>query len=88
MRKALIYFHPDELPAQYQDGGINYETMGFGPICKKKDELINLLCKYMANDCKPEEKYIKRADDFFAFNDHNNCKRIYDEIKKYMDERK
>lgn len=88
MRKALIYFHPDELPAQYQDGGINYETMGFGPICKTEKELVDLLCKYMANNCKPEEKYIKRADDFFAFNDHNNCERIYNEIKKYMDERK
>lgn len=88
MRKALIYFHPEELPAQYQDGGINYETMGFGPICKTEKELINLLCKYMANNCKPEEKYIKRADDFFAFNDHKNCERIYNEIKKYMDERK
>ena len=88
MRKALIYFHPDELPAQYEDGGINYETMGFGPICKTKEDLIVLLCKYMANNCKPEEKYIKRADDFFAFNDHNNCKRIYNEVKKYLDERK
>ncbi len=88
MRKVLIYFHPDELPAQYQDGGIDYETMGFGPICKTEQELIELLCKYMANNCKTEKKYIKRADDFFSFNDHNNCKRIYNEIKKYMDERK
>lgn len=87
MRKALIYFHPDELPAQYQDGGINYEIMGFGPICRNERELVDLLCKYMANDCKPEEKYIKRADDFFAFNDHNNCERIYNEIKKYMEEK-
>lgn len=88
MRKPIIYFHPDELPAQYEDGGINYETMGFGPICKKSEELVELLCEYMDNECKTEEKYIKRADDFFAFDDHNNCERIYNEIKKYMDERK
>lgn len=88
MRKPIIYFHPDELPAQYEDGGINYETMGFGPICKKSKELVDMLCDYMDNNCKTKEEYIKRADDFFAFNDHNNCQRIYDEIKKYMDERK
>ncbi len=88
MRKPIIYFHPDELPAQYEDGGINYETMGFGPICKKSEQLVDTLCKYMNNNCVTEEKYIKRADDFFAFNDHNNCQRIYDEVKKYMDERK
>ena len=88
MRKPIIYFHPDELPAQYEDGGINYETMGFGPICKNSEELVDLLCKYMENNCITEEKYVKRADDFFAFKDHNNCKRIYDEVKKYIDERK
>lgn len=88
MRKPIIYFHPDELPAQYEDGGINYETMGFGPICKKSEQLVDMLCKYMDNNCITEKEYIKRADDFFAFDDHNNCQRIYDEIKKYMDERK
>ena len=27
-------------------------------------------------------QYIKRVDDFFEFNDKNNCKRVYDAIKK------
>ena len=88
MRKPIIYFHPNELPAQYEDGGIDYETMGFGPICKNNDELVKTLCEYMDNDCKTKQEYIKRSDDFFAFKDHNNCDRIYNEIKKYMDERK
>lgn len=88
MRKKLIYFHPDELPAQYEDGGIDYETMGFGPICHNTTELIDMLCDSMKNECKIDEKYVKRADDFFKFSDHNNCKRIYDTVKKYLDERK
>ena len=87
-KEEIKYYEPDELPAQYEDGGINYETMGFGPICKKSEQLVDMLCKYMDNNCITEEEYIKRADDFFAFDDHNNCQRIYDEIKKYMDERK
>lgn len=88
MRKAIVYFHPDELPAQYEDGGINYETMGFGPICKNKEDLIKILCEYMKNDCKIEKDYVSRADDFFEYSDHNNCERIYNTIKKYMNERK
>ena len=88
MRKVLVYYHPDELPPHYEAGGLKYDTMGFGPICKNNQEIVDTLCKYMDNDCVTEEKYIKRADDFFAFNDHNNCERIYNEIKKYMDERK
>ena len=88
MRKVLVYYHPDELPPHYEEGGLKYDTMGFGPICKNNQEIVDTLCKYMDNNCVTEEKYIKRADDFFAFNDHNNCERIYNEVKKYMDERK
>ena len=85
MRKVLVYYHPDELPPHYEAGGLKYDTMGFGPICKNNKEIVDTLCKYMDNDCVTEEKYKKRADDFFAFDDHNNCERIYNEIKKYME---
>ena len=88
MRKVLVYYHPDELPPHYEAGGLEYKTMGFGPICKNNDQIVDILCKYMDNNCKIEEEYVKRADNFFAFKDHNNCERIYNEIKRYMDERK
>ncbi len=84
MRKPIIYFHPDELPAQYEDGGINYETMGFGPICKDSENMIKTLCEYMESDCKTKQTYIDRANDFFAFDDYHNCERIYNEIKQYL----
>lgn len=85
MRKVLVYYHPDELPPHYEAGGLKYDTMGFGPICKNNKEIVDTLCMYMDNNCVTEEKYKKRADDFFAFNDHNNCERIYMEVKKYME---
>ena len=56
--------------------------MGFGEICSKTEELVDLLCDYMQNGCKMKEKYIERADDFFAYNDQNNCERIYQELLK------
>lgn len=86
MRKPIVYYHPDELPPHYDAGGLDYKTMGFGPICKKNDEIVETLCDYMKNNCVTKEEYVKRANDFFAFDDHNNCERIYDTIINYMEE--
>lgn len=82
MRKPVVYFHPEELPAHYEDGIFFYDTMGFGEICTKTEELVNLLCEYMEHNCRMKPQYIDRADDFFEFKDHNNCSRIYKEIMK------
>ena len=82
MRKPIVYFHPEELPPHYDDGIFFYDTMGFGEICTKTEQLVECLCEYMRNGCRMKEKYVKRADDFFEFSDHNNCKRIYQEIIK------
>lgn len=84
MRKPIVYFHPEELPAHYEDGIFFYDTMGFGEICTKSDELVDLLCKYMEENCVMKDKYRKRADDFFVYNDHNNCERIYNKIMEYQ----
>ena len=42
----------------------------------------NYWIKYFESDCKMEEKFQKRVDDFFKYKDKNNCKRVYDWIKK------
>ncbi|MCM1364183.1 MAG: CDP-glycerol glycerophosphotransferase family protein [Faecalibacterium sp.] len=85
-RKALVYYHPDTLPPHYDPGKIDYETMGFGPICRNHEEIVATLCEYMNNNCKNPEEYIRRADDFFAFDDFNNCKRIYEYITQFLEE--
>ena len=43
-----------------------------------------MLIDYMQHDCVMKKKYRKRADDFFAFNDNNNCQRIYDVMIDYQ----
>lgn len=86
MRKPILYYHPKELPPHYGNGGINYETEGFGPIYYEQEELVNSLINYMSNNCQTEEKYIKRANKFFIFNDYENCQRIYKIAKKYMED--
>ena len=84
MKKPLVYFHPDELPAHYDDGGFFYDTMGFGEICTTSPMLVDTLCEYMENGCQMKPEYIKRVDDFYHYDDHDNCRRIYDEIMKFQ----
>lgn len=85
-RKALVYYHPNELPPHYDPGKIDYETMGFGPICRTHREIVDCLCEYMNNGCKNPEEYVRRADDFFAFSDHNNCERVYNYVLEFLKE--
>ena len=82
MRKPIIYYHPEELPPHYDEGNFKYDSMGFGPICKKGDEIVDLICEYMDNNCKMKKEYIKRADDFFEYSDFNNCQRTYESKKE------
>lgn len=84
MRKPLVYLHHKDIPQHYEEGTFHYDTMAFGEICHDNDELIELLCEYMANGCKMKPEYVRRADDFFAFDDHNNCQRIYDVMLDYQ----
>lgn len=84
LRKPLIYHHHRDLEAHYEEGTFHYDTMAFGEITRDNDELIDLLIDYMKNDCIMKDEYRKRADDFFAFDDNNNCRRIYDIMIDYQ----
>jgi CDP-glycerol glycerophosphotransferase (TagB/SpsB family) len=87
MRKPLVYLHHKDIPQHYEEGSFFYDTMAFGEICHDNDELIDVLCDYMANGCQMKEEYVRRADDFFYYDDHNNCARIYKEMIRYQDEK-
>jgi CDP-glycerol glycerophosphotransferase (TagB/SpsB family) len=84
MKKPLVYFHPSQLPAHYEDGGFFYDTMGFGEICTESEQLVDTLCAYMENGCKMKPEYVARVKDFYEFDDNNNCQRIYEEIMNYQ----
>lgn len=84
MRKPLVYLHHRDIPQHYEEGTFHYDTMAFGEICYDNEELITLLCEYMANGCKMKPEYVRRADDFFAFDDHKNCERIYKVMTEYQ----
>ena len=83
-RKPLVYYQPDTLPPHYEEGGLIYETMGFGPICRNNDEVVTTLCEYMEAGCKMLPEYVKRADAFFSHRDFNNCERIYRAVEDML----
>lgn len=84
MRKPVVYLHHHDIPKHYEEGTFHYDTMGFGEICEDNDELIDVLISYMQNNCEMKPEYCRRADDFFRFDDHDNCERIYDVMIDYQ----
>ena len=56
--------------------------MGFGEVVKSEDELLNKIEEYVKNNCHMRDKYKQRVDKFFKYHDQNNCKRVYEWIKK------
>ncbi len=83
LNKPVIYYqYAHDYHFNVEDSFFDYETMGFGEVCKREDELVNLIIEYMENDCKIKDIYRKRIDDFFIFKDKNNCKRVHEAIEK------
>jgi len=78
LKKPVFYYQFSE--NNWGDGYFDYETMGFGPIVTEHDKLVELLIHYMCNECEMQSVYKTRADEFFAFFDSCNCKRVYEEI--------
>lgn len=84
MRKPVVYFHPPTLPPHFLDGGFSYGEQGFGEICQSVDELVDELCDYLESGCALKAKYRAREDAFFAFADHENCRRIFEDAMEYQ----
>lgn len=80
MRKPLLYYLPTSLPKHYEEGIFKTKENGFGEICETEDELVNKIIQYMQTNCQMPQTYIDRTNSFFAYSDHNNCKRIYKEL--------
>lgn len=86
MKKPVIYTQFDKETFgethTYKPGYFDYERDGLGPVCYDYDSTVQTIIQYIENDCRMEEKYQKRVDDFFCYRDQNNCQRVYEEILK------
>lgn len=84
LKKPVIYFQfPEDIP-KFEDkkSEFNFENEGFGEVITNYNDLINIIKDYIQNDCILKSKYEDRINKFYAFNDKNNCKRVYDFLIK------
>jgi len=78
LKKPMAYYQFSK--NNWGDGYFDYENMGFGPVVTEQNDLVEQLIEYMQSGCKMPNIYQKRVDDFFAYSDSSNCKRVYDAI--------
>lgn len=86
LRKPIIYcqFDREEFFSGehvYTKGYFDYERDGFGEVEYDLETTIDRIIEYVENDCKLKPMYRERIDHFFAFHDHDNCKRVVERIR-------
>lgn len=85
LRKPVVYTQFD-LETFYsgahtlEKGYFDYERDGFGEVEYDLESTVDRLIEYMKNDCQLKDEYRRRIDNFFAFDDKNNCQRVYERI--------
>lgn len=85
LRKPIVYcqFDAEEFFAGEHvctRGYFDYERDGFGEVEHDLEGTVARIIEYMESGCRLKEKYRERIDKFFAFNDQNNCRRVYEKI--------
>lgn len=81
MKKPLIYYQYGD-DYNFKEGYFKYKTNGFGEVTSTQEELIKIVEDYLKNDCQMKGEYKSRVDNFYKYNDKDNCKRVYDAILK------
>lgn len=86
LRKPVVYAQFDEEKFYqgqvYDQGYFDYERDGFGPVCKDLDSTVDALISIIENDAQLAPEYKERVENFYAYNDQNNCKRVIEAIRE------
>lgn len=87
LRKPIIYYHQDadeffSGKHVYSKGYYDYERDGFGEVEYTAEGLVNRIIEYMENGCRLKDVYRERIEKTFPYHDKENCRRVYEEIRK------
>lgn len=85
MRKPIVYAQFDrdtffQGSQAIQHGYFEYERDGFGEIETTLNGTVERVVEYLRNDCKVKDLYLRRMNDFFAYDDHGGCERIFRKV--------
>lgn len=86
LKKPVIYTQFDAA-SFYENhtwgkGYFTYKEDGFGPVIYDYEIAVETIIQYIRNGCRMEEEYVQKVEDFFAYTDRNNCKRVYEAIRE------
>ena len=85
LKKPIIYYQFDDsffFKNHYQSGYFDYKKDGFGKVLSSEQDLISEIDYYLNNDCRMRNEYKQKIENTFIHLDHNNSKRVFDEILK------
>jgi CDP-glycerol glycerophosphotransferase (TagB/SpsB family) len=58
------------------EGYFEYQKDGFGPVVTNYEDTMSAITVFIEKHCKMEDRYAKRVDKFFAYNDAKNSERV------------
>lgn len=86
LKKPVIYYQVEKNYHFNVDRAyFKYESMGFGPVVKSLGDLETQIISLVSHDCRMDEEYMARVDDFFKYRDKNNCERVIRAISDISD---
>ena len=85
LQKPVIYTQSDRKAffagQMYDEGYWDYDSMGFGPVCKDYESTVNAIIAQVEAGCVLEDVYKKRIEAFYYAFDRNNCQRVFEAIE-------
>jgi len=81
MRRPILYYRPESLPPQYEEG-LHAEEMQLGPVCTRQGDLVDQMIRMMERGCPVDQEILAKIDRFFPYDDRDGCRRIYEKARK------
>ena len=85
MKKPVIFYQFDEEKYRkyhYQQGWFDYHATAFGKSCKEKGEVLYILDQLIREHYQVTTDYLCEHSETFQLYDENNCKRIFEVLRK------
>lgn len=81
--RALIHAPFDEeefYRGHYERGWVDVDTIGFGPVARTVDQLLDAIEHYLATGCEREPVYTEHAATVFSHRDQGSSHRVYEDM--------
>lgn len=86
LKKPVLYtqFDKDQFfQQQYKPGYFSYQDDGFGDVVYDYESAVRGIISIIEGGCTMPDMFKARVDNFFAYNDRNNSKRVLEAIQNH-----